>query len=221
VFNLWQGEWFPMDENNCPPLQLVTTFCQSAYKYLKAGLENVVVVHCKGGMAHAGLMISCLLLYLKVFATSLQFSQIVFNQSLLGYGNDLLKILSSAKQLRSIVWCVCVFLQLLLVPFPSFYQDHVWQSLVSAFWFCEVFPNCRGVCESLQPEAERGWQRPDSSKPASKYSFIMAGLKDAWWHFFCIFIRMHFFFCSIQNWVYIQNMHFFYTFFFFMLLLLL
>jgi hypothetical protein len=81
---------------------------------------------------------------------------------------------------------------------------------VSAFWFCEVFPNCRGVCESLQPEAECGWQRPDSSKPASKCSFIMAGLKDAWWHFFCIFIRMHFFFCSIQN------MHFF-----FMLLLLL
>jgi phosphatidylinositol-3,4,5-trisphosphate 3-phosphatase/dual-specificity protein phosphatase PTEN len=105
-----KGEWFPMDENNCPPLQLVTTFCRSAYKYLKAGLENVVVVHCKGGMAHAGLMISCLLLYLKVFATSLQFSQIIFNQSLLGYGNDLLKILTSAKQLRSIVWCMCVFL---------------------------------------------------------------------------------------------------------------
>jgi phosphatidylinositol-3,4,5-trisphosphate 3-phosphatase/dual-specificity protein phosphatase PTEN len=59
-----------MDENNCPPLQLVTTFCQSAYKYLKAGLENVVVVHCKGGMAHAGLMISCLLLYLKFFPTA-------------------------------------------------------------------------------------------------------------------------------------------------------
>jgi hypothetical protein len=36
-----------------------------------------------------------------------------------------LKILSSAKQLRSIVCCVCVFLQLLLVPFPSFYQHHV------------------------------------------------------------------------------------------------
>jgi hypothetical protein len=65
-----KGEWFPMDENNCPPLQLVTTFCQSAYKYLKAGLENVVVVHCKGGMAHAGLMISCLLLYLKFFPTA-------------------------------------------------------------------------------------------------------------------------------------------------------
>ncbi len=107
MFNLWQGEWFPMDENNCPPLQLVTTFCQSAYKYLKAGLENVVVVHCKGGMAHAGLMISCLLLYLKVFATSLQFSQIIFNQSLLGYGNDLLKI-CQAIEVNCIVH-VCFF----------------------------------------------------------------------------------------------------------------
>jgi hypothetical protein len=36
-----------------------------------------------------------------------------------------LKIHSSAKQWRSIVWCMCVVLQLLLVPFPSFYQDHV------------------------------------------------------------------------------------------------
>jgi protein tyrosine phosphatase len=57
---------FPFDDHNCPQLQQVTTFCQSAYSWLKADIENVVVVHCKAGMARTGLMISCLLLYLKV-----------------------------------------------------------------------------------------------------------------------------------------------------------
>ena len=57
---------FPFKGNNCPPLQLVSAFCEAAYAWLKAGLENVVVVHCKGGMARTGLMISCLLLHLKV-----------------------------------------------------------------------------------------------------------------------------------------------------------
>jgi hypothetical protein len=57
---------FPFDDHNCPPLQLVAAFCQSAYSWLKGDLENVVVVHCKAGMARTGLMISSLLLYLKV-----------------------------------------------------------------------------------------------------------------------------------------------------------
>jgi phosphatidylinositol-3,4,5-trisphosphate 3-phosphatase/dual-specificity protein phosphatase PTEN len=67
---------FPIDDNNCPPLQLVSSFCESAYTWLKAGLENVVVVHCKAGMARTGLMISCLLLFLKVYTkTSPLFGQ--------------------------------------------------------------------------------------------------------------------------------------------------
>ena len=67
---------FPIDDNNCPPLQLVSSFCESAYTWLKAGLENVVVVHCKAGMARTGLMISCLLLFLKVYTqTSPLFAQ--------------------------------------------------------------------------------------------------------------------------------------------------
>ena len=57
---------FPFDDHNCPPLQLVTAFCQSAYSWLKADLENVVVVHCKAGKARTGLMITSLLLFLKV-----------------------------------------------------------------------------------------------------------------------------------------------------------
>lgn len=57
---------FPFQTNNCPPLQLVSAFCEAVHTWLKAGLENVVVVHCKGGMARTGLMISCLLLHLNV-----------------------------------------------------------------------------------------------------------------------------------------------------------
>ncbi|PIN08740.1 Clathrin coat dissociation kinase GAK/PTEN/Auxilin [Handroanthus impetiginosus] len=61
---------FPFDDHNCPPLQLIISFCQSAYSWLKEDIENVVVVHCKAGMARTGLMISSLLLYLKFFPTA-------------------------------------------------------------------------------------------------------------------------------------------------------
>ncbi|XP_025635725.1 probable acyl-[acyl-carrier-protein]--UDP-N-acetylglucosamine O-acyltransferase, mitochondrial [Arachis hypogaea] len=42
---------FPFDDHNCPPLQLIISFCHSAYSWLKLDIENVVVVHCKARMA--------------------------------------------------------------------------------------------------------------------------------------------------------------------------
>ncbi|KAK4766796.1 hypothetical protein SAY87_008438 [Trapa incisa] len=56
---------FPFDDHNCPPIQLILSFCQSACSWLKEDIQNVVVVHCKAGMARTGLMICSLLLYLK------------------------------------------------------------------------------------------------------------------------------------------------------------
>ncbi|XP_052195699.1 phosphatidylinositol 3,4,5-trisphosphate 3-phosphatase and protein-tyrosine-phosphatase PTEN2A-like isoform X2 [Diospyros lotus] len=61
---------FPFDDHNCPPIELITLFCQSAYTWLKEDIQNVVVVHCKAGMARTGLMICSLLLFLKFFPTA-------------------------------------------------------------------------------------------------------------------------------------------------------
>ncbi|KAF4377606.1 hypothetical protein G4B88_006886 [Cannabis sativa] len=70
--SLFQGKvaTFPFDDHNCPPIQLITSFCQSAYSWLKEDIQNVVVVHCKAGMARTGLMICSLLLFLKFFPTA-------------------------------------------------------------------------------------------------------------------------------------------------------
>lgn len=70
--SLFEGKvaCFPFDDHNCPPIQLVISFCQSAYSWLKEDIENVVVVHCKAGKARTGLMISSLLVYLKFFPTA-------------------------------------------------------------------------------------------------------------------------------------------------------
>ncbi|WOK93642.1 hypothetical protein Cni_G02342 [Canna indica] len=61
---------FPIDEHDCPPMQLIVSFCGSAKSWLQQDVDNVVVVHSKVGIARTGLMISSLLLYLKTFPTA-------------------------------------------------------------------------------------------------------------------------------------------------------
>jgi len=64
-WDCFQVATFPFTDHNCPPIQLIASFCQSAYSWLKEDIQNVVVVHCKAGMGRTGLMICCLLLFLK------------------------------------------------------------------------------------------------------------------------------------------------------------
>ncbi|XP_061341557.1 phosphatidylinositol 3,4,5-trisphosphate 3-phosphatase and protein-tyrosine-phosphatase PTEN2A-like [Gastrolobium bilobum] len=70
--SLFQGKVasFPFSDHNCPSIQLIASFCQSAYSWLKEDIQNVVVVHCKAGMGRTGLMICSLLLFLKFFPTA-------------------------------------------------------------------------------------------------------------------------------------------------------
>ncbi|TKY70609.1 phosphatase protein [Spatholobus suberectus] len=70
--SLFQGKvaTFPFSDHNCPPIELIASFCQSAYSWLKEDIQNVVVVHCKAGMGRTGLMICSLLLFLKFFPTA-------------------------------------------------------------------------------------------------------------------------------------------------------
>lgn len=64
-WDCFQVATFPFSDHNCPPIQLIASFCQSAYSWLKEDIQNVVVVHCKAGMGRTGLMICSLLLFLK------------------------------------------------------------------------------------------------------------------------------------------------------------
>ncbi|CAI8588919.1 unnamed protein product [Vicia faba] len=70
--SLFQGKVasFPFSDHNCPSIQLIASFCQSAYSWLKEDIQNVVVVHCKAGMGRTGLMVCSLLLFLKFFPTA-------------------------------------------------------------------------------------------------------------------------------------------------------
>ncbi|XP_042459227.1 phosphatidylinositol 3,4,5-trisphosphate 3-phosphatase and protein-tyrosine-phosphatase PTEN2A-like [Zingiber officinale] len=67
--SLFEGKvaCFPIDEHNCPSIQLIASFCESAKSWLEQDVHNVVIVHSKAGVARTGLMISSLLLYLKIF----------------------------------------------------------------------------------------------------------------------------------------------------------
>ena len=64
--------FYPFQDHEAPPLDLIYPFCEDAKKFLDENEENVVSVHCKAGKGRTGTFISCLLLYLNVFDTAQQ-----------------------------------------------------------------------------------------------------------------------------------------------------
>ncbi|KAH9712079.1 phosphatidylinositol 3,4,5-trisphosphate 3-phosphatase and dual-specificity protein phosphatase pten [Citrus sinensis] len=63
----FQVACFPFDDHNCPPIQLIASFCRSAYSWLKEDILNVVVVHCKAALQ------VCFMIGLLLSLQSLQF----------------------------------------------------------------------------------------------------------------------------------------------------
>ena len=133
---IFQVASFPFDDHNCPPIQLITSFCQSAYSWLKQDIENVVVVHCKAGMARTGLMISSLLLFLKVRIVRYDHQphkDVVFPE----FSGPLLLI---------IMFLHCWWIQHFICHFPA------------------VLPDSWGVHQLLQPKKMLRWEGSSSPK---------------------------------------------------------
>lgn len=65
---------FPFNDHNPPPFRLIYEFCLDVVDYLEDYetdvKDRVVAIHCKAGKGRTGVMISCLLLYLKYFETA-------------------------------------------------------------------------------------------------------------------------------------------------------
>ena len=57
--------YFPFQDHEAPPLNLIRPFCEDAKKFLDEDPENVVAIHCLAGKGRTGTLISCLLLYLN------------------------------------------------------------------------------------------------------------------------------------------------------------
>ncbi|KAH7825524.1 putative pten protein [Monocercomonoides exilis] len=56
---------YPFADHNCPPFEMIEEFCLDCDQYMKQDPKNVCVIHCKAGKGRTGLMICCLLLYMK------------------------------------------------------------------------------------------------------------------------------------------------------------
>ena len=70
--------YYPFNDHEAPPLNLIKPFCEDVKHYLDENEENVVGIHCLAGKGRTGTFICCLLLYLNTFNTA--------EESLLYYG---------------------------------------------------------------------------------------------------------------------------------------
>ena len=62
--------YFPFQDHEAPPLNLIRPFCEDAKNFLDECSNNVVAIHCLAGKGRTGTLISCLLLYLNEFDTA-------------------------------------------------------------------------------------------------------------------------------------------------------
>mmetsp|Transcript_14981 Transcript_14981/g.25534 ORF Transcript_14981/g.25534 Transcript_14981/m.25534 type:complete len:612 (-) Transcript_14981:18-1853(-) len=58
---------FQWHDHNAPPLEMIPQFCKHAEDWMNEHPENIVAIHCKAGKGRTGVLICCLLLWLKKF----------------------------------------------------------------------------------------------------------------------------------------------------------
>jgi hypothetical protein len=63
-------EWFPFNDHNAPPLEMIKLFCDSVDKYLAEDPQNVVAVHCKAGKGRTGCVCAAYLQHSGVTETA-------------------------------------------------------------------------------------------------------------------------------------------------------
>lgn len=62
--------YFPFDDHEAPPLNILIPFCFDVKSWLDANESNVVAVHCKAGKGRTGTMLCCYLLFINFFNNS-------------------------------------------------------------------------------------------------------------------------------------------------------
>jgi len=59
--------YFPFDDHEAPPLNLILPFCLDMKNWLDMHPSNVAAVHCKAGKGRTGTFICCFLLFIRLF----------------------------------------------------------------------------------------------------------------------------------------------------------
>ena len=62
--------WYPFDDHNCPPFDMLCKLVADMETYLAQDVKNTAVIHCKAGKGRTGLVVSAHLLHSGKYATS-------------------------------------------------------------------------------------------------------------------------------------------------------